>query len=198
MVSALCALRPTQRRRVVFSTSQDVFEKRFFPSRTIVSKTMNRNHVTGSKSSEYLAWAFLKPQKSIARSRTICDFSAHIKYCQDEDMLNEDYSDRLNFTNPKSIQLSGTLENEWSIPRSLTMNDFSSQRNFCFDDDTSAIDDQFTEKLDKMSFVEESFKRFSTNQDDTQNNLRIVQNFLYLDDLILTNDQLTADDPLMI
>ena len=194
MVSALSALKPTQRRRVVFSASQDVFEKRLFPSRTIVSKTINRNHVTSSKSSEYLAWAFLKPQKTIARSRTICDFSAHIKYCQDED----DYSDRLNFTNSKSIQLNGTLENEWSIPRSLTMNDFSSQRNYTFDDDTSAIDDQFTEKLDKMSFVEESFKRFSTNQDDTQNNLRIVQNFLYLDDLILTNDQLTADDPLMI
>ena len=197
MVSALCAVRPTQRRQAVFSASQDVFEKRLFPSRSIMSKSMERKGVTSTES-EYLAWAFLKPQRTMRRSRTICDFSAHIKYCQDEDMPNGDCSDRLNFTNPKSIQLSGTLENDWSLPRSLTMTDFSSHRKYCFDDDTSAIDDQFTEKLDKMSFVEESFKRFSTNQDNAQNSICRGQSYLYLGDPILNSDQLTADDPLMM
>lgn len=191
----------------MFSTSQNAFEKRLFPARNLMSKPLERSHGTSIEPSEYLGWAFLKPQRPMRRNRTICDFSAHIKYCQDEEMLGGDFPDRTNYINPKSIPLNGPFDSDWLLPKSVSMNDFSSHMKYCFDDGISILDDQITGKFDKISFTEENFQKFSYKKEMSENSQRREHHFISLDDTILNSDEMTScinsmqhiiDDPLRV
>ena len=207
MVSSMSSSRPTQRVRAV--TSQDLcaqkFEKRAFPARSIITNPVDRGRVLVIQSTEYSGWACLKPQRPLRRTRTICDFSAHMKFCHDESLESNEQ------TEAKSALLTSDFDNEWRITRSATVSDLPSHKNFCDDIDNTKMRCPFfersaTDKFENISFINENTQNFSSLQAAIETSLREEFKFLRVNDTSsllnkkhssISATQLTSNDTLV-
>jgi hypothetical protein len=205
MVSSMSSSRPTQRVRAV--TSQDLcaqkFEKRAFPARSMITNPMDRGRVLVIQSPEYSGWACLKPQRPLRRTRTICDFSAHMKFCHDESLESSDQ------TEANSALLTSDFDNEWRMTRSATVSDLPSHRKICDDIDNTKMRCPFfersaTDKFENISFINENTQNFSSLQAAIETSLREEFKFLRVNDTpshlskkqsSISAIQLTSNDP---
>lgn len=204
MVSSTSSSRPSQRVRAV--ASQDLcvqkYEKRAFPARSMISNPMDRGRVLVIQSSEYSGWACLKPQRPLRRTRTVCDFTAHMKFCHDESLVNDDQ------TETNSTLLSSDFENEWRITRSSTVSDLPSHRNFCEDIDNTKMRCPFfertaTDKFENISYISENAQNFNSLQAAIETSLKEEFKFLRVNDTSslfikkqssISANQLTSND----
>jgi hypothetical protein len=190
--------RPTQRVRAV--TSQDLcaqkFEKRVFPARSMITNPMDRGRVLVIQSPEYSGWACLKPQRPLRRTRTICDFSAHMKFCHDESLESSDQ------TEANSALLTSDFDNEWRMTRSVTVSDLPSPRKVCDDIDNTKMRCPFFER--SATDINENTQNFSSLQAAIETSLREEFKFLRVNDTpshlskkqsSISAIQLTSNDP---
>ena len=177
----MSTLRPSQRGRVAFSTSQDAFEKRLYPSRQLTSKHMEKGRLSSLEQSEFSGWGFMRPQRSLRRNRTVCDFSAHIKYCHDEELKSSENVSMLNFISPSTTPIGTGFEDGWLMNRSRTVGDFSSSRKYSFDSDNTTIDDQHTDDFD-TPFMDENLQNIKAIKPQTITSLWKELNYLRLNE----------------
>ena len=179
MVSCPSGIRSTHRVRAVAAHDLCVqkFNIRTLPIRSTNASPTERGRNDVSTTSMYLARASLLSQRPLRKIRTVCDFSAHMQFCIDEEMKNTKLQELIP-TLPNS-----SFESEWRIQRSSTLSDIPAFRNFLSDEDDCdtncpKYEDSTAQNYENISYLGEKSHNYKTLLSSVE--LSLWEDFSYL------------------
>jgi hypothetical protein len=179
MVSCPSGMRPSHRVRAVAAHDLCVqkFNIRTLPTRSAITSPTERGRNDVSTSSMYLGRASLLSQRPLRKIRTVCDFSAHMQFCIDEELKNTKLQE------PIPAAPNSNFENEWKIPRSSTLSDHPAYRTFLSDQDECdtncpTYEDSAAQNYENISYLGEKSHKFKTLLSSVE--ISLWEDFAYL------------------